>query len=135
MFDYVLHGKHIAIKLLCKRKDKKGYLKIFDNIKINYLDGEFSKVFAYPYLYFPLNIGFSLDKKAASDTLHILSDSLAAEQSIYIPSEYKLDARKRRRMAPIVAAVAAATVADTSHEVYDNDCPETANQYRLWKGF
>ena len=30
-------------------------------------------------------------------------------------------------MAPIVAAVAAATVADTSHEVYDNDCPETAN--------
>ena len=73
------------------------------------------------------HIGFSLDKTAASDTLHLLSDSLAAEQSIYIPSEYKLDARKRRRMAPIVAAVAAATVADTSHEVYDNDCPETAN--------
>ena len=74
-----------------------------------------------------MHIGFGLDKKAASDTLHILSDSLAAEQSIYIPSDYKLDARKRRRMAPIVAAVAAATVADTSHEVYDNDCPETAN--------
>lgn len=70
---------------------------------------------------------FNLDKKAASDTLHLLSDSLAAEQSIYIPSEYKMDARKRRRMAPIVAAVAAATVADTSHEVYDKDCPETAN--------
>ena len=72
-------------------------------------------------------LGYSLDKQAVSDTLHLLSDSLAAEQSMYIPSEYKLDARKRRRMAPIVAAVAAATVADTAHEVYDNDCPETAN--------
>ena len=29
-------------------------------------------------------------------------------------------------MAPIAAAVAAATVADTAHEVYDEDCPENA---------
>ena len=46
---------------------------------------------------------------------------------MFLPDNFKLDARKRRRMAPIVAAVAAATVADTSHEVYDDDCPETAN--------
>ena len=30
-------------------------------------------------------------------------------------------------MAPIAAAVAAATVADTAHEVYDDDCPESAS--------
>ena len=37
-----------------------------------------------------------------------------------------MDARKRRKMAPVAAAVAAATVADTAHEVYDQDCPEDA---------
>ena len=30
-------------------------------------------------------------------------------------------------MAPIAAAVAAATVADTAHELYDDDCPENAS--------
>ena len=54
----------------------------------------------------------------------LLSDSLSMEQTSYLSDGGRLDARKRRKMAPIAAAVAAATVADTAHEVYDEDCPE-----------
>ena len=57
----------------------------------------------------------------------MLSDYFAAENSLYLTSDFTWNARKRRRMAPIVAAVAAVTVADTSHKVYDGDCPETSN--------
>ena len=61
----------------------------------------------------------------ASETLLLLSDSLAREQAAYsFEGRGPLDARKRRKMTPVAAAVAAATVADTAHEVYDKDCPE-----------
>ena len=75
----------------------------------------------------PLRHVFCLDirlsQNVASETLLLLSDSLAAERTLYTPE----DARKRRRMAPIAAAVAAATVAETAQGMYNDGCPEDSS--------
>ena len=48
---------------------------------------------------------------------------MAAERTLYTPE----DARKRRRLAPIAAAVAAATVAETAQGMYNDGCPEDSS--------
>ena len=68
-------------------------------------------------------LDFRLSQNVASETLLLLSDSLAAERTLYTPE----DARKRRRMAPIAAAVAAATVAETAQGMYNDGCPEDSS--------
>ena len=68
-------------------------------------------------------LDFRLSQNVASETLLLLSDSLAAERTLYTPE----DARKRRRLAPIAAAVAAATVAETAQGMYNDGCPEDSS--------